>query len=119
ALRGRDLDLPVPAALFGRQEALLMAEHIASRRMYVLIWAALIFLTVLTALMSHVDLDDLITFSGGGHPPLNAVVALLIAGTKATLVVLFFMHMRWSDGPSRMAAVAGLFWLAIMFLLTV
>jgi len=84
-----------------------MSEHIASRKFYVLIWAALMLLTALTAGLSFIDL-------GRG----SVVVALLIAGTKATLVVLFFMHMRWSDPVTRGAAVAGLIWLFVMFALT-
>jgi cytochrome c oxidase subunit IV len=86
-----------------------MSEHIAEKKMYFIIWGALMLGTALTAGLSFVDIP----------PPYGALVALLIAGTKATLVVLFFMHMKWSDGPTRMAAVAGLFWLVIMFMLTV
>ncbi len=90
------------------------SQHIAKPAMYVAIWAALMFLTALTAFTSRLDLEAVlhITF------PLNALVAMLIAGTKATLVVLFFMHLRWSDPASRMAAFAGIVWLAIMFILT-
>jgi cytochrome c oxidase subunit 4 len=89
-------------------------EHIVKPSFYVAIWAALMCLTALTAFMSTVDLEKIT----GLQVPLNAVVAMLIAGTKASLVALFFMHMRWSDVASRIAAIAGLFWLAIMFLLT-
>ena len=86
-----------------------MAEHVASRKLYFMIWAALMLGTALTAGLSYVDIPS----------PWGAGVAMLIASTKATLVVLFFMHMRWSDAVTRVAAVAGLFWLAIMFALTV
>ena len=96
-----------------------MSEHIASRRMYVLIWAALLALTLLTAVVARVDLDQAAHASTGRNLPLNALVALVIAGIKATLVVMFFMHLHWSDTVSRMAALAGLAWLIMMFLLTV
>jgi len=89
-------------------------EHIVKPIFYVVIWASLLGLTALTAFMSTIDLEQIT----GMQLPLNAIVAMLIAGTKASLVALFFMHMRWSDIASRIAAVAGLFWLAIMFLLT-
>ena len=84
-----------------------MSEHIVSRKFYIMIWACLMLLTGLTAGMAHVELG-----------PFNVVVALLIATTKATLVVLFFMHLRWSDPVSRVAAAAGVVWLMIMFVLT-
>ena len=84
-----------------------MAHHIAKPRFYVGIWIALICLTVLTAGVAKIDLGAL-----------NAPIAMVIACTKASIVALFFMHMRWSDTPTRVAGVAALFWLAIMFMLS-
>jgi cytochrome c oxidase subunit 4 len=46
---------------------------------------------------------------------LNNVVMLLIAGTKATLVILFFMHVRWSSRLTWVVAMAGFFWLLLLF----
>lgn len=46
--------------------------------------------------------------------PLNNVVALAIAASKAALVGLFFMHLRWSSRLLPLAAVAGLFWLSLL-----
>jgi cytochrome c oxidase subunit 4 len=51
--------------------------------------------------------------------PLNAVVALTIAVVKATLVVLFFMHVRYSGRLIWLVIIAALVWLAIMFALTI
>ena len=51
--------------------------------------------------------------------PLNAVVALTIACVKATLVVLYFMHVRYSSSRLiSLVIVAALLWLAIMFAIT-
>jgi len=50
--------------------------------------------------------------------PLNAVVALTIAAIKATLVVLYFMHVRYSGRLVWLVIVAALLWLAIMFAIT-
>jgi cytochrome c oxidase subunit 4 len=50
--------------------------------------------------------------------PLNAVVALTIASIKATLVVLYFMHVRYSGRLVWLVIVAGLLWLAILFAIT-
>ncbi len=84
-----------------------MAEHIASRKMYVLIFTLLILLTALTSAAAFVDLG-----------PFNTVVALVIAMVKATLVALFFMHLKWSSHLARLAAIAALFWLAILMALS-
>jgi|SRR5512133_2750763 cytochrome c oxidase subunit 4 len=84
-----------------------MSAHIAKPKFYVGIWFVLICLTVLTAGVAKIDLGWA-----------NAPIAMAIASTKATLVALFFMHMRWNDNPTRVAGIAALFWLAIMFLLT-
>jgi cytochrome c oxidase subunit 4 len=49
--------------------------------------------------------------------PLNNVVMLAIACTKAALVVLFFMHVRWSTRLTWVVAMSGFFWLLILFTL--
>ncbi|HWQ34675.1 MAG TPA: cytochrome C oxidase subunit IV family protein [Blastocatellia bacterium] len=84
-----------------------MAEHIVSRKIYLTIFGALIVLTILTIVIAGVDLG-----------PLNTVVALAIAAMKATLVALFFMHVRYSSRLTQVVVVSGLFWLCIMFALT-
>jgi len=50
--------------------------------------------------------------------PWNIVVALTIAVAKATLVVLYFMHVRYSDRLTWVVVIAGFFWLAILLALT-
>ncbi len=76
-------------------------------RLYVAVFAALVFLTLVTVGVSYVDLG-----------PLSVVVALTIAFTKALLVVLFFMHLRESSGVIWVVAGGGFFWLAILIGLT-
>ncbi|HEY2391350.1 MAG TPA: cytochrome C oxidase subunit IV family protein [Candidatus Angelobacter sp.] len=44
----------------------------------------------------------------------NPIVALAIACTKATLVILFFMHVRYSSKLTKITITAGFFWLLIM-----
>jgi cytochrome c oxidase subunit 4 len=85
-----------------------MSEHIVSIRLYFVIFLALLVGTTLTAWVSFFN------FPG----PLNAVVALTIAVIKATLVVLYFMHMRYSSRLIWLVLGSALFWLAIMFALT-
>jgi cytochrome c oxidase subunit 4 len=86
-----------------------MSEHIVYPRVYITIFCVLMAGTGLTVLAAFQD------FPG----PLNAVVALTIAVVKATLVVLYFMHVRYSSRLIWLVIAAALFWLAIMFALTI
>ena len=81
--------------------------HAESTRTYYLIFAALLLGTALTVAVTYVDLGRL-----------NLIIALTIAFTKATLVVLFFMHVRQSSALTKLYVVAGLFWMFLLILLT-
>lgn len=76
-------------------------------RIYVLVFAALIVLTITTVGLSYADL-------GEWHAP----VGLVIAAAKALLVVLFFMHVLYSSRLTWVFALSGLFWLGILLALT-
>lgn len=82
----------------------MSAGHVAPKSMYYAIFGALIVGTVLTVGAAKVDMG-----------PLNNVVMLAIACTKATLVILFFMHVRWSSRLTWVVAMSGFFWLLILF----
>ena len=86
-----------------------MSEHIVHPRVYVSILLVLMVGTGLTVFAAFYD------FPG----PLNAVVALTIAVVKATFVILYFMHVRYSSRLIWLIISAALFWLAIMFALTI
>ena len=75
--------------------------------MYVSVFATLIVLTFLTVFAAEFDLGSFSIF-----------VALAIAITKATLVILFFMHVKESSRLTKLFVVAGFFWMAILFGLT-
>ena len=85
-----------------------MSEHIVQPRIYLVIFLALLVGTGLTVFAAFYD------FPG----PLNAIVALTIAVIKATLVILFFMHVRYSGRLIWLVIGSALFWLAIMFAIT-
>jgi cytochrome c oxidase subunit 4 len=85
-----------------------MSEHIVYPRVYIGIFLILLVGTALTVLAAFQD------FPG----PLNAVVALTIATIKATFVVLYFMHVRYSGRLIWLVISSALFWLAIMFAIT-
>jgi cytochrome c oxidase subunit IV len=85
-----------------------MSEHILSSKLYYGIWITLMILTVVTASVAFIDLG-----------PLNTVVALVIASTKALLVILFFMHVKYtSEKLTKMVIVASVFWLLLLLLLS-
>jgi len=85
-----------------------MSGHIATKRLYVSVWIALMCLTVATAAVSRIEL---------GH--FNIVLALLIATCKASLVALFFMGVKYiSNKMTIVVIVAGLFWLGILLSLS-
>ena len=86
-----------------------MSEHIVSRQLYFLIFGALMILTGVTVAAAYFSL---------GSEKLNTIVALAIAVTKATLVILYFMHVRYSPRLTWVVVTSGFFWLAIMITLT-
>jgi len=83
------------------------AEHIVSPKIYLAVLTALLVGTGLTVEAAKVDLGRL-----------NIVAALGIATIKMTLVILFFMHGKYSPRRTKLVIVAGFFWLAIMLGLT-
>jgi cytochrome c oxidase subunit 4 len=90
---------------------LVSEHHIVSPKVYVTIFAVLMICTFLTVAAAKVDLNQY--FSG-----LNVIVALTIATFKASLVVLFFMHGKYSPKRTQLVIVCSVFWLAIMLFMT-
>jgi cytochrome c oxidase subunit 4 len=89
-----------------------MSEHIVQRNTYYLIFLALLVGTALTVVMAFVDLDERF------FPGANAVTALTIAVVKATLVVVYFMHVRYSSKLIGLLVASTIVWLGIMFVFT-
>jgi cytochrome c oxidase subunit IV len=85
-----------------------MSEHIVSVRVYITIFSVLLVGTALTVWAAFVD------FPFG----LNAIIAMTIAVTKATFVVLYFMHVRYSSRLVWVIVGSALFWMAILFAFT-
>ncbi len=84
-----------------------MSHHVTPIRVYLLIFAALMVLTAITVWVAFQDLGVW-----------NDLVALIIAVTKATLVVLFFMQVYYSSRLSKITVLGGLLWLLILIGLT-
>jgi cytochrome c oxidase subunit 4 len=84
-----------------------VSEHIVSPKIYLVI-----FLT----LMAGTGITIWAAFNNFGV--FNIVIALAIATFKATLVVLYFMHARYSPKRTQLVIVCSVFWLAILLALT-
>lgn len=82
-------------------------QHIVPKWIYFAVFLALIVLTWVTTLVSIVDLGRW-----------NIFVALAIAIVKASLVVLFFMHVYYSTRLTKMIVASGLFWLILLLFIT-
>jgi cytochrome c oxidase subunit 4 len=99
--------------MFGTIEGNCMSEpkehahHIVSPKVYVAILGALLLGTALTVWASYVDLGIF-----------NPIIALAIACTKATLVVLFFMHVKYSSRLTMLTVGAGIFMFLVLIGMT-
>ena len=80
------------------------AHPITSVRAFLTVFGALLFFTALTVYVADHD-----------YGALNTVVALGIAVTKASLVVIYFMGVRYNTPLTKVVVVAGFFWLFILF----
>lgn len=85
-----------------------MSEHIVPVRVYITIFLALLVGTALTVAAAFFDFPW----------RLNTIVALTIATAKATLVVLYFMHVRYSTRLIWVIVASALFWMALLFAFT-
>jgi cytochrome c oxidase subunit 4 len=84
-----------------------MTEPIISRRTYTFAFLGLLALTVVTTLVAYVDLG-----------PFSSVVAIVIAGAKAAIIVAFFMEMIASPRIVQVFAVGAVIWFGILMSLT-
>ncbi|MFZ2493726.1 MAG: cytochrome C oxidase subunit IV family protein [Thermoanaerobaculia bacterium] len=82
-------------------------HHIMSLPIYFGVFFGLMILTVLTVLASRVDLGAL-----------NTPIALAIAIAKATMVILWFMHVIYSSRLTWVTVLGSLLWLGVLFVLT-
>jgi cytochrome c oxidase subunit IV len=84
-----------------------VSEHIISVRSYLLVFFALLALTALTVGVAFIDLGSM-----------NTVIALAIAATKMLLVMLIFMHVKYSSRLTKLAILAAFFWLGLLLTFT-
>ena len=80
-----------------------MSQETPSVGTYIVVFVALLLLAALTTGIAYINLGEF-----------NTVVALAIAAIKMSLVGLFFMHLWYSRGLTRIVVLAGFFWLALL-----
>ena len=85
----------------------MSSAHITPVRTYVATFVALLILTAITYLVALRDFGVL-----------NTPIALAVAFLKASLVVIFFMGLRYNTPLTKVTAIAGFFWLLILFGIT-
>jgi len=83
------------------------SDHVVPIKVYLAIFATLMALTAFTVWVAFIDLGRL-----------NVVVALAVAVTKATLVILFFMHVKYSSRLTWLVVASGFVFLAILIAFT-
>lgn len=83
-----------------------MSHHVLSLKAHFAVFAALMILTVITVMVSTVDLGAW-----------NTIVALLVASIKGLVVILWFMHVKFSSRLTQLFVCAGFIWLIVMVLI--
>ena len=83
-----------------------MSAHVLPTRTYYTIFALLLVCTYVTWQVAFFDLG-----------PMNTIAAITIAVFKAVLVVLFFMHVKYSTRLTWLVVIGGVFWLGILLAL--
>ncbi len=78
-------------------------HHGSGYKVYFLVWSALVVLTVVTVYVSYIDFGIF-----------NIVLAMVIASIKASIVALYFMHLKFEDS---LTWVFALYPLSLLFLL--
>ncbi len=79
-------------------------EHVMPVKVLLGVWGGLMVLTAATVAVARVDLGQI-----------NVIVALAVAVAKATLVALYFMHLKYDHRANRVVLVSALFF-AVLFI---
>jgi cytochrome c oxidase subunit IV len=84
-----------------------MSGHVSPKSGYYAVFASLMVLTAITVVVSFINLG-----------PFNFPAAISIAIIKATLVILYFMHVKYSSRLTKLILATGFFFLMVLFTLT-
>jgi cytochrome c oxidase subunit 4 len=83
------------------------APHVVPASLFLKVLLALLVLTVITVAISRVD------FGGA-----NLFVAMAIAAVKVSLVMTFFMHLKWDTPINQIAIISSFMFLSLLFIFT-
>jgi cytochrome c oxidase subunit 4 len=86
-------------------------HHIIEPYVYYRVFGLLIILFLATVAVAFFDLSHMLNW-----PPANIVIALIIAVAKATVIVLYFMHIKFSSRLTQVFALSALVWLSLLFI---
>jgi cytochrome c oxidase subunit 4 len=93
-----------------------MSQHVVPVRTYLAVFLALLVLTFATVTVARLDLGE--PEVAGLRLPLNVIVALSIACLKAFLVLLFFMHVKYSGRLVQLVVASSFVWLFMLIVIT-
>ena len=91
----------------GHGELQMGHHHVSSSAMFFNVLVALLILTVVTVGASRIDFG-----------PANMLIAMLIASVKASLVILFFMHVKWDTAINKIVFLSSFLFLSLLFVFT-
>jgi len=83
-------------------------HHITSNKTYIIVWLVLMVLTAVTVYVSYINFGIL-----------NIVIALVVASIKASVVALYFMHLKFEDSITWVFALFPLSLLALLIAMTI
>jgi len=83
-------------------------HHITSNKTYIIVWLALMVMTAITVYVSYINFGML-----------NIVIALVVASIKASVVALYFMHLKFEDSITWVFALFPLTLLALLIGMTI
>ena len=90
-------------------------HHVVPLKTYYIIFGLLMVFLLITVLAAEFDFGERV---GPNFAWMNIIVALIIAVVKATLIVMYFMHVKFSSRLVALFSVSAYFFVAIMFMLT-
>jgi cytochrome c oxidase subunit 4 len=91
----------------GHGELQMGHHHVSSSAMFFNVLVVLLILTVVTVGASRIDFG-----------PANMLIAMLIASVKASLVILFFMHVKWDTAINKIVFLSSFLFLSLLFVFT-
>jgi cytochrome c oxidase subunit 4 len=107
--------VPGEVAIKANYETHDEGHHVVPLSTYYKIFGALMVLLILTVVAAEFDMGRIL---GPSYAWMNIVIALAIAGYKAALIIMYFMHVKFSSRLITIFAFMAYFFVGILFLMT-